>query len=87
MSLSEFLKEEIKKSGLNKTQFAQKMSDMHPTELARVLASSTYKPPSKNVLEKLSKGLGMSVDQLIDICHSKDTVFPRQLRMILIIAY
>lgn len=73
MSLSEFLKEEIKKSGLNKTQFAQKMSDMHPTELARVLASSTYKPPSKNVLEKLSKGLGMSVDQLIDICHSKDT--------------
>jgi len=74
MSLSEFLKEEIKKSGLNKTQFAQKMSDMHPTELARVLASSTYKPPSKNVLEKLSKGLGMSVDQLIDICHSKDTV-------------
>lgn len=65
MSLSKFVQEEFVKSGLNKAQFARKMSGMHPTELARVLDGSGNRLPSRNVMEKLARGLHMSVEELV----------------------
>lgn len=76
MSLSKFLNDELKKSGLNKAQFAHKMANMHPTELTRILNSTPGKLPSKNILDKLSRGLELSVDELIRICTETDEAPP-----------
>ena len=71
MSLAEFLKEKM--GDQKKTPFAKAM-DIHPTEITRIFDG---KMPSETVLKKLSAGLKISVEDLIDIYNNRSNEFVR----------